>query len=63
MGYCKIWSGWESGRLEMGGSQTQWTVIRDPFSVYGQETGGERLEASASGPFGRLGSSFNAATS
>lgn len=51
---CKIWDGWESGRMEMGGSQTQWTAIRDPFSVYSQEIGGA---------FGRLGSSFNSTTS
>lgn len=60
---CKIWGGWESGRQEMGGYQTQWTAIRDPFSVYGQGTGGARLEASPSAPFGSLGSSFNSATS
>lgn len=60
---CKIWGGWESGRREMGGCQTQWTVIRDPFSVYGQETGGARPEASPSATFGSLGSSFNLATS
>lgn len=38
-------------------------AIIDSFSVYGQEPRGVKLEALAAGPFGRLSSSLNSATS
>lgn len=47
----------------MSGSESRWMAIIDSFSIPSQETGGVKLEALASGPFGRLSSSFNSATS